>query len=122
MPSIGVILFVHGSPDARWAEPFRRLRDRVAMRAPDLAVTVAYLEHLQPDLATAAEGLARRGAGRIRIVPMFFGRGAHLREDLPAQVAAARARAPGVAFEVTESAGENDAVLDALAAFALAGT
>ena len=122
MPSVGVILFVHGSPDARWAEPFRRLRDRVAVGAPESAVTVAYLEHQQPDLATAAESMARRGASRIRVVPMFFGRGGHLREDLPAQIAVAQARVPGVGFEVTEAAGENDAVLDALAAFALAGT
>ncbi|MGC1819004.1 MAG: CbiX/SirB N-terminal domain-containing protein, partial [Casimicrobiaceae bacterium] len=57
----------------------------------------------------------------IRVVPMFFGRGGHLREDLPRQIEAARARLPGIVLEVTEAAGESDAVQEALAAFALDG-
>ena len=115
----GLLLYVHGARDPRWAEPFERLRARIRERHPETPVALAFLEHLPPDLATAAKDLVANGATRIKVVPLFFGRGGHLREDLPRQLAAARAEVPGVAFDVTAAAGEDDAVLDALAAFAL---
>ena len=115
----GLILYVHGARDPRWAEPFERLRARIEQRAPGRPVAVAYLEHLTPDLQRAAAAMAAGGVRQIRVVPLFFGRGGHLREDFPRQLAAARAGLPGVRFEVTEAAGENDGVLDALASFAL---
>jgi sirohydrochlorin cobaltochelatase len=115
----GLILYVHGARDPRWAEPFDRLRTKIAQRAPALHVTVAFLEHAKPDLTQAVREMAAGGVDRIRIVPMFFGRGGHLREDMPRQLDEARAAAPAVRFEVTDAAGENEAVLDALAQFAL---
>ena len=116
---IGVILYVHGARDARWADPFERLRDKVAARHPG-PVSLAFLEHGTPDLTAAAQRMAVEGVERVRVVPMFFGRGGHLRRDFPRQLDAARAAVPAVAFDVTEAAGESEAVLDALAAFALA--
>jgi sirohydrochlorin cobaltochelatase len=115
----GLILYVHGARDRRWAEPFERLRDRIAAQAPQCIVTIAFLEHMTPDLASAAARLAAQGADVVRIVPMFFGRGGHLRDDFPRQLAAARMAAPAVTFMVTEAAGESEQVQDALAAFAL---
>ena len=116
---IGVILYAHGARDARWAEPFERLRDKVAARHPG-PVSLAFLEHGTPDLTAAAQRMAMEGVERVRVVPMFFGRGGHLRQELPRQLEAARVAVPAVAFDVTEAAGESEAVLDALAAFALA--
>jgi sirohydrochlorin cobaltochelatase len=116
----GLVLYVHGARDPRWAQPFHRLRGKVAARAPRSRVVVAFLEHLEPSLAQATAAMAAEGVTRIRVVPLFFGRGGHLREDFPRQLAAARATAPAVEFDVTEAAGENEAVMDALAAFAVA--
>jgi sirohydrochlorin cobaltochelatase len=116
----GLILYVHGARDPRWAQPFHRLRDKVAARAPRSRVVVAFLDHLEPSLVQATAAMAAEGVTRIRVVPLFFGRGGHLREDFPRQLAAARATAPAVEFDVTEAASENEAVLDALAAFAVA--
>jgi sirohydrochlorin cobaltochelatase len=116
----GLVLYVHGARDPRWAQPFHRLREKVAARAPRSRVVVAFLEHLEPSLAQATAAMAAEGVTRIRVVPLFFGRGGHLREDFPRQLAAARAAAPAIEFDVTEAAGENEAVLDALTAFAVA--
>jgi sirohydrochlorin cobaltochelatase len=116
----GLVLYVHGARDPRWAQPFHRLRDKVAARAPRSRVVVAFLEHLEPSLAQATAAMAAEGVTRIRVVPLFFGRGGHLREDFPRQLAAARTTTPAVEFDVTEAAGENEAVMDALAAFAVA--
>jgi len=121
MTERGVVLFAHGARDPRWAEPFERLRAIVAARRPDAAVTLAFLETMQPDLATASRAMAARGVKQLRVVPLFFGRGGHLREDFPRQVAEARAAAPGVEFEILAAAGEDAGVAEALADFALAG-
>ena len=115
-----MVLFAHGARDVRWAEPFERLRARVEARRPDLAVALAYLEHMQPDLADAVRALADRGVTRVRVVPLFFGRGGHLREDFPQHVARAQAAAPEVSIDVAPAAGEDPAVIEALADFALA--
>jgi sirohydrochlorin cobaltochelatase len=115
----GLILYAHGARDPRWAEPFRRLRERVAAKSPQDVVELAFLEHLSPDLASACATLAAQGMTHIRIVPMFFGRGGHLRDDFPRQLRAAQAAAPSAVFEITEAAGESDGVLEALAEFAL---
>jgi sirohydrochlorin cobaltochelatase len=119
MPGPGLILYAHGARDPRWAEPFQRLLARVHERQPELPAALAYLEHMSPDLTDAACALASRGIERIRIVPLFFGRGGHLREDFPAQLDAARAAVPGIAFEIVPAAGEAPAIIEALADFAL---
>jgi sirohydrochlorin cobaltochelatase len=116
----GLILYVHGARDPRWAEPFQRLQAKVAARAPTSPVTLAFLEHLAPDLTQAAVDLAAAGVDRVRVVPLFFGRGGHLREDFPRQLADAQRSLPSIVFEVTEAAGESEDVLDVLAQFALA--
>ena len=114
-----ILLLAHGARDARWAEPFHRVADRVRAAAPGLAVEMAYLEHLSPSLEEAIRRLADQGSNSVRVVPLFFGRGGHLREDVPRRVAAIAAALPEVAIEITLPAGDDDAVQDALASFCL---
>ena len=113
----GIILFAHGARDERWAEPFARIASKVRAAAPELLVEVAYLEHLEPSLEQAARRLAKLGANAIRIVPLFLGRGGHLRIDVPRLVLATNAALPDVSLELATSAGEDDAVIDALATY-----
>ena len=112
-----IILFAHGARDARWAEPFLRVAERVRAAAPDLALEVAYLEHLEPNLAEAARRLTHRGAKAIRVVPLFIGRGGHLRVEVPRLVAEVVAALPGVAIDLALPAGDDAAVIESLAAF-----
>jgi sirohydrochlorin cobaltochelatase len=114
-----VILLAHGARDPRWAEPFVRVVERVRSSAPDLRVELAYLEGLQPDLATAARTLAAEGARTIRVVPLFFGRGGHLREDVPALIEQIGPVLPGVSLVLGEAAGDDGQVIDAIVAFCL---
>ena len=114
-----VILFAHGARDGRWAEPFTRIVSKVRAAAPGLLVELAYLEHLEPSLEQAARRLAKLGAASIVVVPLFLGRGGHLRVDAPRLIAAVQAALPGVAIVMAPSAGEDDAVIDALAAYCL---
>ena len=121
MATTGLILFAHGARDARWREPFERLQRKVQAARPDVAVGLAFLELMQPDLVAAADALAASGCRTLRIVPVFLGQGGHVREDLPAAVEEVRARHPGLSIELRLAIGEDDAVLDQIVITALAG-
>ena len=86
-----IILFAHGARDERWAEPFARIVSKVRAAAPGVLIELAYLEHLEPSLEQAARRLAKLGATTIRVVPLFLGRGGHLRVDVPRLIGAAEA-------------------------------
>ena len=74
---------------------------------------------MKPDLAAAADQLSGEGADSIRIVPIFLGQGGHLQRDLPQLVTALRDKHPTMTFLVAPPAGEDDDVLDAIAAYCL---
>jgi sirohydrochlorin cobaltochelatase len=112
-----LILFAHGARDATWAEPFERLIARVRSRAPDRHVRLAFLEIMQPDLAAATAELISVGVTSIRILPIFFGQGGHLKRDLPAALDALRARHPGIEIDAAPPLGEDEAILEAMTAY-----
>ena len=113
----GLILFAHGARDARWAEPFERLRERVGQAAPNSQVALAYLEMMTPDMEAAADALCAAGCRDIVIVPIFLGQGGHVRQDLPRLLQNVATRHPECAFRMVDAAGEDDAVLASIAAY-----
>lgn len=118
-PTSGIVLFAHGARDPLWAEPFHRLIAKLHAKEPALAVSLAFLEMMQPDLTTAVRTLADRGVERITLVPLFMARGGHLRRDLPEIVARACAENPGVLIRTTDALGEVDLLLNAIADWTL---
>jgi len=116
MPA-GLVLFAHGARDARWAEPFLRLRDRVARARPEARIVLAFLEFMAPDLDAAVADLCAAGCRDIAMVPVFLGQGGHLREDVPNLLQRVAARHPECKIRLAIAAGEDDAVLDAIAAY-----
>ena len=114
-----LILFAHGARDARWAEPFQRLQQQVQQARPDVAVRLAFLELMSPRLPELVAELAGQGCVDMRVVPVFFGQGGHIRRDLPLLVEQLRKDHPQVRFSVAGAAGEDSAVLDALALYCL---
>jgi sirohydrochlorin cobaltochelatase len=117
----GLILFAHGARDGRWREPFERLADKVRASRPDVAVSLAFLESMQPGLDAAVDALVSHGCRSIRVVPLFLGQGGHVREDLPRAVERVKARYPGIAIDLRQAVGEDDTVLERIAAVALDG-
>jgi sirohydrochlorin cobaltochelatase len=119
-PGRAIVLFAHGARDPRWAEPFAAIAERLRFSAPGVAVALAFLELMQPDLGTATGQLVEGGVTRIDIVPLFLGQGGHLRKDLPPLVDALRAAHPGLEVRLHPAIGENAAVIAAIAAAAAA--
>jgi len=120
MATAGLILFAHGARDARWREPFEGLAAKVQAARPDVAVSLAFLEIMQPDLPAAADALIAQGCRALRVVPVFLGQGGHVRDDLPAAVDAVRHRHPDVRVDLRQAVGDDEAVLGQIAAAAVA--
>ncbi|CAJ0775333.1 hypothetical protein LMG7141_00353 [Ralstonia condita] len=117
MAARALILFAHGARDARWREPFDRLRTRLAAQQPAVDVRLAFLELMTPDLPSTIDELAAAGTQRVTIVPVFFGQGGHLRRDLPALVAQCVQAHPTLSIHCADAVGEDDGVLDAIAGY-----
>jgi len=115
----GLIVFAHGSRDARWREPVEAVAARAAELDSGLLVRCAYLEMVAPDLSSAAIQLIALGARGITVFPLFLGVGKHLREDLPGLVDQLRAANPDVAFVLRPAIGEAPEVIDLLARLAV---
>jgi sirohydrochlorin cobaltochelatase len=112
--STGLVLFAHGSRDARWALPFEALRAKLDARG--VPIELAYLELMEPDLETALRRLQARGVAAVRLVPVFLGQGGHVRNDLPRLAAEASARL-AIPIQISAAVGENDQVLDAIVTY-----
>lgn len=112
-----LILFAHGSRDPEWARPFRVVQEKVAAQRPELSVELAFLEIMQPSLASAVDRLAAAGQRRITIAPLFMAQGAHLKRDLGDIIADLRRRHPAIELNVLPAAGEAGPVVEAIGAW-----
>jgi sirohydrochlorin cobaltochelatase len=124
-----LILFAHGSRDPDWARPLHGLRDAVAALCPQLPVTLAFLEFMQPTLKQVVAQLAGESSPgesgtplqplqplrQLRLVPLFLAQGNHTRRDLAALIAQAQQDHPGLQIEILPALGEVPAVMQALA-------
>ncbi len=89
----GIILLAHGSRDPEADEEARGLCRILAEARPYWEIAAAYLNR-EPALSEAVEGLLKRGCGRIEVFPLLVFRGKHAREDIPALIAAEKAKRP----------------------------
>lgn len=124
-----LILFAHGSRDPDWARPLHGLRDAVAALCPQLPVTLAFLEFMQPTLMQVIAQLAGESSTsesgapsqplqplrQLRLVPLFLAQGNHTRRDLAALIAQAQQDHPGLQIEILPALGEVPAVMQVLA-------
>ncbi|NUU00880.1 sirohydrochlorin chelatase [Herbaspirillum robiniae] len=115
-----LILFAHGARDPAWAAPFERLRALAQAAMPGAGVRLAFLELMQPGLPEAAALEIAAGAQRITVVPVFLGQGGHVRRDLPQLLEQLRQAHPQVRIDAVPAAGEDEAVLQAIAAYCVA--
>ena len=110
----GIALIAHGSRDPEWRRPFERIAAALEKRLPSVAVALCYLEH-GPSIDEALAALVAKGAGTIRVVPLFLGAGGHVRNDLPALQRELEAAHPLVQWRLRPAIGETGSVIAAMA-------
>lgn len=111
----GIILLAHGSRDVRWREPFDSLASKIEGGLSGVAVQVAFLKELEPDVYMAADALAHSGVTRIMVVPVFLAIGGHSAKDFPVMAGRLSATHPAVKFRWTEVVGSWEGVIEAMA-------
>lgn len=116
-PARALILFAHGARAAGWAAPFERLRDETRARLPDVPVSLAFLELMEPRLPAEVATLAASGVTDVTIVPVFLGVGGHLLRDLPVLVEELQRDYPGMKVTVAGAVGEDPGVLAAMTSY-----
>ena len=114
-----IILFAHGSSNPTWREPFDAIADQVRAQAQDAKVELAFLEIMSPNVHEVVRDCAEQGIHHIRIVPLFFGVGKHVAEDLQGLVEAIRAEFVEIAIEIAPAVGQSEMVREAMANYAV---
>jgi sirohydrochlorin cobaltochelatase len=117
--SRGIILFAHGSRDELWRRPIEAVAEQIKQMSAQTAVSCAYLELTEPDLATTVETMRQQSIIEIDIVPMFLGVGRHAREDLPELVRQLQLTYPNMTFILRRAIGEEHRLTQAMAEIAL---
>ena len=114
-----IILFAHGARDPEWASPMRRVQAAIRARSPGIAVDLAFLEFMAPDLETCVAGAIAAGARKLVILPMFIAQGGHLKREVPEMLEKLRSTWPDVEFSLDRAIGEVESVVQAMAEAAL---
>ncbi|MCW2930785.1 MAG: sirohydrochlorin cobaltochelatase [Actinomycetia bacterium] len=117
----------HGSKDPRAAATIADLLSVVRARASRAGfdARVAFLDHCVPSLPGVLSALAGGGPGGVGgvrnagqsdvvLVPLLLAAAYHSKTDIPAQVAAAAARLPGLRVHQTSALGPHPLLLSAL--------
>ena len=109
-PFDSVILVAHGARDARWTEPFFRIRAELEQEARPRRVLLAFMEFAPPSFADCTRDLHAEGGRVVLVAPIFLSGGGHVSKDIPVLVAPERLRYPDMTFVVSGAIGEEPEV------------
>ena len=98
MKKTAILLMAHGSRIAAAKEAADQLAEMIRATGRYEIVEVAFREMHPPDIQTAIDRCVAQGAERILLMPYFLFVGAHVREDLPAEMTLAQQRYPHLEF------------------------
>ena len=109
---LAIVLLDHGSRRTEANAQLDELAKRVAARRTEAIVRTAHLEIAEPALSHAIADCVDSGAPRIVVHPFFLSPGRHTTQDVPAQIAVARARHPDVEIVQSEPLALSDRLVD----------
>lgn len=108
----GLLIVAHGSRKPESNQEIFELTTRLETRNAgefDL-VRCAFMQFASPTFEAQVEEMIANGAETIVVFPYFIGAGSHVKSDIPALVADALARHPGVTIRVTPHLGRVDGI------------
>jgi sirohydrochlorin ferrochelatase len=98
MKKTAILLMSHGSRIAEANNAAYEIAEMIRAASTFEIVEVAFREMHPPDIQSAIDRCVAQGAERILLMPYFLFVGAHVREDLPAEMTRAQQRYPQVEF------------------------
>ena len=98
----GLLIMAHGSPHPESNAPIYGIAKRVRACERYAAVTVCFMDLNEPSVPDAIDDMTGRGIRHIIATPYFLQLGNHVKDDLPAIIAAARMRHPASTILLTE--------------------
>lgn len=110
-----VLLVAHGSRVLKARRQLAWYVGRLRRRLPGIRVEGAFLSVGAPRVAGSLDTLARMGASKIRVLPLFLLAGRHTEKDLPALVREARRRHPRVEIRLLAPLETDEGMVDVLA-------
>jgi sirohydrochlorin ferrochelatase len=112
VPDVGWLLVGHGSREAAGVEEFLAAARLVGELAAPWIVEPCFLEFAEPAIAAGFDRLVARGARQVVVAPVMLFAAAHIRRDIPAAVAQAAARYPGLPVRQAEHLGDHPAIVE----------
>jgi sirohydrochlorin ferrochelatase len=91
-----ILLMAHGSRIAEANHAVNEIAAMVKQFGDYDIVEVSFRENHQPNIQQGIDACVAQGAERILLVPYFLYMGAHVQEDLPEEMAAAKKRYPNI--------------------------
>lgn len=91
-----ILLMGHGSRVTEANLALNKVAEMVRTISEFEIVEVAFREMHEPNIQAGIDRCVARGAGRILLYPYFLFAGAHVLEDLPAEMVEANRRHPGL--------------------------
>jgi sirohydrochlorin ferrochelatase len=100
-----ILLMGHGSRIPAANEALHAIAAMVRQGTGCEIVEVSFRENHAPNIQAGVDRCVAQGAGRILLYPYFLYAGAHVLEDLPAEMEEAARRHPGLAMVLGEPLG-----------------
>ncbi|MBT0652208.1 sirohydrochlorin chelatase [Geomobilimonas luticola] len=100
-----ILLMAHGSRIPEANDAVHEIAAMVKEMTGYDNVEVSFREQHKPDIQQGIDACVAKGAERIILMPYFLFIGAHVQEDLPAEMAEARQRHPQVEFAMGKHLG-----------------
>lgn len=91
-----ILLIGHGSRVPEANDTLHAIAAMVREQTGCGIVEVCFREQHAPNIQKGIDACVARGAGRVLLYPYFLFSGAHVREDLPAEMTEAAMRHPGL--------------------------
>ncbi len=108
----GLLLIGHGTRDPAGLAEFWQLVELLRREQPDWQIEGCLLELAQPTIAEGLGNLIRRGARRVRVVPLVLFAAGHAKRDIPAALATAADEHPGVVIDQAPHLGCHEAIVE----------
>ncbi|MFG2298966.1 sirohydrochlorin chelatase [Streptomyces sp. NPDC048603] len=109
-----LLVIAHGSRDPRHAATVHALTRRARALRPGLRVETAYLDFNAPSVPQVLSTLHADGVPEVVALPLLLTRAFHAKADIPAVLAEAGARLPGLSVRVTEVLGPSPLLVSGL--------